>query len=478
MRVVEIAIIIIYMVSMILIGLYFRKRAQSSTSGFWSAEASIPAVINMFCLLATVMSGGGMMGNIGMSASLGILYIFCANLGSGAGLGMAAILVAKPIKKSGSRTVAQFLQTRYKGNAIVAYGAPIVVLICYTLYLVAQMKASGTVGEYVLGINFNAALIVTWAIFTVYVMLGGMLAVTWTDFFQGCLMMLVTVVSSVVTLSFFGGYANLVKISNEAFPNMPHAHLPLLSYAGFYFLWVFIGLCSPHILMRVGTTKSPFAATVSFHGGMILITVFSCLTSIVLGMGSRAVIGTEAIKNNDAAFLYLIDQIFGPFWRGITAAAIYSAIMSTAAGMLLAAAAALSHDIIARIKPMAERQQTKVGMVCILIISCIVLCFSFNPPQFLTILYSQAMALMVSSLMIPMLAGIWWKRATNKGAALALICGGVAYAVLYFGFSLPTFSQIFISVPISLVAMIIGSLADKPNDPEIIKMVQGWHVEN
>ena len=113
--------------------------------------------------------------------------------------------------------------------------------------------------------------------------------------------------------------------------------------------------------MRVTSAKSPFAASVSLHSGMILITVFSALTSIVLGMGSRAVIGTEAITNNDAAFLYLIDEIFGPFWRGLTGAAIYSAIMSTAAGLLLAAAAALSNDIIARIHPMEERRQTRMG---------------------------------------------------------------------------------------------------------------------
>ena len=80
------------------------------------------------------------------------------------------------------------------------------------------------------------------------------------------------------------------------------------------------------------------------------------IVSIILGMGSRAVIGTETITNNDAAFLYLIDVIFGPLWRGLTGAAIYSAIMSTAAGLLLAAAAALSNDIIARVKPMEERK--------------------------------------------------------------------------------------------------------------------------
>lgn len=476
MKTLELVIIIAYMVAMISIGLYFRKKAAQSTSGFWSADASIPAVVNMFCLLATVMSGGGMMGNIGMAASLGVAYIFCANLGSGSGLGMGAILVAKPLKKSGARTVSQFLQMRYD-NKGVAYLTPLVIIIAYTLYLVAQMKASGTVGEYILGVDFNMALVITWAIFTIYVMTGGMLAVTWTDFFQGCLMMTVTVVASVATLMHFGGYSNLVATATEFYPNMGVLHLPLLSYAGFFFLWVFIGLCSPHILMRVGTTKSPFAATISLHGGMILITIFSCLTSIVLGMGARATIGAEAISNNDAAFLFLIDEIFGPFMKGLTGAAIYSAIMSTAAGLLLAAAASLSQDIIARIKPMSERQQTRMGSICIVIISCVVLAFSFNPPEFLTILYSQAMAFMVSALMVPMLAGIWWKRATPKGALWAIIGGAVSYAILFFGMDLPTFSQIFIAVPISLLGMVVGSLTSPEPSDETVKMVESWHSE-
>lgn len=474
MKVIELSIIVLYMIAMISVGLFFRKKASQSTSGFWSADASIPIVVNSFALFATVMSGGGMMGNIGLAAATGVAYILCANLGSGSGLGMGAIFVAKPLKKSGAKTLPQFLQNRYshKGIAILT---PLVVIIAYTLYLVAQMKASGTVGEYILGIDYNSALIVTWLIFTIYVMTGGMLAVTWTDFFQGCLMMLVTVVCAIVTLIHFGGYTNLMMTATEYYPDMGNLHLPLSSYAGFFFLWVFIGLCSPHILMRVGTTKSPFAASISMQGGMLIITVFSILTSIVLGMGSRAVLGAEEIANKDAAFLYLIDSIFGPFWRGLTGAAIYSAIMSTAAGLLLAAAAALSNDLIAKFKPMEEKKQVRLGSICVVIISCIVLALSFNPPEFVVILYSQAMAFLVSCLMIPMLAGIWWRRATSRGAFLAIIGGGISYAYLFFGLTLPTFSQIFIAVPISAICMIIGSLTSPPPSDETVAMVESWH---
>ena len=89
----------------------------------------------------------------------------------------------------------------------------------------------------------------------------------------------------------------------------------------------------------------------------------------------------------------------------------------------------------------------------------------------------EAMAFMVSALMVPMLAGLWWKRATSMGALLSIIGGGVSYAILYFGFTMPTFSQIFVSLPISLACMAAGSYMTPAPSDEIIKMVEGWHKD-
>ncbi|NLU47192.1 MAG: sodium:solute symporter family protein [Syntrophomonadaceae bacterium] len=479
MKTLELTIVIVYAVAMLAIGFYFRSRASKTASSFWSAESNVGVLVNAFALLATVMSGGGMMGNIGLGATLGLAYIACANLGSGAGLGMGALLVARPLRKSGAKTISEFIKMRFPNKAI-ALLVPIVIAIAYTVYLVAQMKASGTVGQYLLGVDFNLALIITWAIFTVYVMIGGMLAVTWTDFLQGMLMMLVTVVTSVAALMHFGGFDAMINMATEYYPQMGQLHLPLLSYAGFFFVWVFIGLCSPHILMRVSTAKNPFGAAVSLHGGMILITIFTVCTIFILSTASRCVIGVDVPDNKDAAFLYLIEVIFNPFWKGLTAAAIFAAIMSTAAGLLIAAAAAISNDIIVGIfKPdMEEKKQARLGSLMVFVVSFIVLLFSFNPPEYITVLYTQAMNFLVCSLMIPLLTGLWWRRATDSGALAALIAGGGSYAILFFGMELPTFSEMFISLPIALVAMIVGSLLSKPSESEIIARVESWHSES
>ncbi|WP_319521760.1 sodium:solute symporter family protein [uncultured Desulfosarcina sp.] len=477
MKSIEIAIVVAYCVFIIGIGFFFKNRAGRSAGGFWSAETNIGVVVNAFALLATVMSGGGMMGNIGLAAGLGIPFILSANLGSGTGLGVGSLLVAKPMRKAGAKTVAEFIKMRFPNRAI-CYLVPIIVAITYIIYLVAQMKASGTVGQYLLGVNYNTGLVVTWLIFTFYVAIGGMLAVTWADFIQGMLMMLVVVASAGAALVHFGGFEATMATAVSNFENIGTIYMPISAYAAFFLLWVCVGLCSPHILMRVSTTKNPFGARVSLNGGMILITLFSILTSIVLGAATRAAIGPAQVPNPDAAFLMLLDVIFSPFWKGLAAAAIFSAIMSTAAGLLLAAAASIANDIIVNLHKtdMSPEKQATLGRFTVFAVSVVVLMLSFNPPTYLTLLYSAAMGFLVSGLMVPLLAGLWWKGTTETGALVSIIVGATTYAVCFFAFDMPKFTEIFVALPIAAICIVAVSFASKVSSPEILSQVEEWHA--
>ena len=477
MKTIEIAIVFAYCVFIIGIGFYFKNRAGRTAGGYWSAETNIGIGVNAFALLATVMSGGGMMGNIGLAAGLGIPFILSANLGAGAGLGVGSLLVAKPMRKSGAKTVAEFIKMRFPNRAI-CYLVPIIVAITYTIYLVAQMKASGTVGQYLLGVSYNTGLIVTWLIFTFYVAIGGMLAVTWADFIQGMLMMLVVVASTLAALFHFGGFETTMATAVSHFPNIGTIYMPVSAYAAFFLLWVCVGLCSPHILMRVSTTKNPFGASVSLNGGMFLITIFSIMTSIVLGAATRATIGSAQMPNPDAAFLMLLDVIFNPFWKGLAAAAIFSAIMSTAAGLLLAAAASIANDIIVNLHrtDMAPEKQATLGRIVVFSVSLIVLLLSFNPPTYLSLLYSAAMGFLVSGLMVPLLAGLWWKGTTEKGALVSIVAGATTYAVCFFAFQMPKFTEIFVAIPVGVVCIVVFSLASKASSAESLQQVEAWHA--
>src|SRR5659263_169788 len=136
-----ITLCIVYAVIMMGLGVFFNKRAQASTSGFYSADANVGWFVNSFAILATVMSGGGMMGNVGVAASLGVLYICAGNFACGPAVGLAGLMVAGPLRKSGSRTLSDFFAKRFESRTITVICVAILT-IAYTGYMVAQMKAS------------------------------------------------------------------------------------------------------------------------------------------------------------------------------------------------------------------------------------------------------------------------------------------------------------------------------------------------
>jgi len=474
-KIVELSVIGLYLFIMVAIGVLFHKKAQSSTSGFWSADANVGWVVNSFAILATLMSGGGMLGNMGVAATLGLVYISMATWGTGIGIGISAAIIAPPLRKSKARTLSDFMLIRYESTAVACLVA-LVVTISYTVYLVAQMKAAGTVGEFVLGTSYTTAMIITWVVFTLYTVAGGMLAVTWNDFLQGILMMIVVVISLATALITFGGYGNLMEQATAAFPNIGAWHLPSISYIGFFMVWFGVQMCAPMVLMRVATAKSPFSAGLSMHGAMFLLSIFIFGTLMVVGPASRAIAGADQLANNDAYYLLFVEKSFGPIMKGVVGAAIFAAVMSTAAGLLLAAAAAFSNDILVRMIKMTPKGESRAASFTCIAISIVVLLLSFDPPKLLTILYSQAMSFLMVSLLGPFLLGLWWKRATAAGACAGVLVGALSFVALRFT-TLPPFSEAVICLPLSVVAVIVISLITPKPSLEKVRQIESWHYE-
>ncbi|MDR1193933.1 MAG: sodium:solute symporter family protein, partial [Peptococcaceae bacterium] len=462
------AVVACYVVVMIAVGLYFRKKAQSSTAKFWSADASIGWFVNSFAILATIMSGGGMMGNIGAAATMGIVFVLMGTWSTCLGTGVAAILVVPPLRKSGAKTLADFIHIRYRSKAVGTL-CGIVIASAYTVYLVAQLKAGGTVSEGLLGLNYMTGNVAMWAIFTLYTILGGMLAVTWNDFIQGILMVVVVVGCSVLALTTYGGFGDMMRQTVEIVPNIGLWYQPMGSQIGVFIIWFLIAFCAPTVLMRVATAKSPFSAGMAMHTAMLWLTIFVTGTIAVLGPATRLNAGTAPLPNADAYILKFVTDHSGPVFQGLVASAVFAAIMSTAAGLLLAASAALANDVIKRHVQLSEKAASKVGLASIMVISVVALLLSFNPPPLLSILYSEAMAFLLCSLFFAYFLGMWWKRATTQGALAAIITGGGLYLFLRFGFNMALYTQVLYALPASCIVMVVVSLLTPKPDPEIAR---------
>ena len=98
---------------------------------------------------------------------------------------LASILVAKPLRNSRKVTVSEFLEHRYERSKVIKIAVPLVIIIGSGMYLMSQMKAGGLITSYVTGLSYEWGLIIIALVFIMYVSMGGMLAVTWTNLLQG-----------------------------------------------------------------------------------------------------------------------------------------------------------------------------------------------------------------------------------------------------------------------------------------------------
>src|SRR5699024_10736331 len=137
-------------------------------------------------------------------------------------------LVSGQLRRSGVSTLPEFFKQRY-GNSVQII-AVIIVVVGMTFYMVPQLTASGLIGSYVLGIEYKTAVIVLGLGFTIYAALGGMWAITYTDLFQGAIILVGLVVLSLIILTEHNGFSTLLSEALTINPTFGDVTQPWMSY--------------------------------------------------------------------------------------------------------------------------------------------------------------------------------------------------------------------------------------------------------
>jgi Na+/proline symporter len=158
-------------------------------------------------------------------------------------------------------------------------------------------------------------------------------------------------------------------------------------------------------------------------------------------------------------------------------AAILAAIMSTTGAMLLACAAEFSNNIYRRyLNPNATEAQTiRLAKTVIGIIGVLTTILALFQTKSIGVIVGLLVEGTGSSFAVPLLAGIWWKRANAVGGFLSVVGGFVAFVIVHFSNVVPTFAEILISLPVSAICMIVGSLLTSPPSPEKVELVASLH---
>jgi sodium/proline symporter len=371
-----------------------------------------------------------------------------------------------------SVTLPAYLDNRFRDHTkCIRMIAAIATLIFFTFYIAAGLYAGGILLSSTFGLDYFEALWVGAIIIMAYTSIGGFLAVSWTDFFQGNLMLLCLLLVPFFAIESSGGCeAGLKKIVvvNPQYlawtEGLSLAKLISLTSWGLGYFGM------PHILVRFMAVKTvkeiPLARRVCI-GWMTL----SLIGAILVGVVGAIHFWDYPLANRETVFMELSKQVFPSWIMGIILAAILSSSMCAIDSQMLAASSALTEDFYRTIlrKNATQRELIWVGRITVVFIAVIAIYVARKPSQSIMDLVAFAWAGLGATFGAAVVLSLYWKRMTRNGAVAGMLLGGLTVIVWRaLGLS-DLMYEILPGVMASYLGVIIISLLDKDPQQDIVR---------
>jgi SSS family transporter len=474
---IEQTLVLLYLAACIGLGVYASKKVLTSRDEYWVAGRRIGTTVNTMAIMASLASGGSIIGVMGLAYSKGIPATLALFAGAVIGFPFASILVARQLRNFGRYTITDFLAYRFPSR-IVRILVPILIVIAFTAYIVAQLKAAGITANALLGIPYDTALVIATLVFVTYVSIGGMIAITWTDVVQGVLMLIVVVGTALVVMWREGSPFELMRRATEVAPELGQiANQDVGSFVGYFIIWATAIPVIPHIVMRVFTAKDGRSAQLSLNFAMLAYSVM--ILAAVLAIVPVGKLAFPALEDADQIFLRVIQSEFPPVVRGIAVAAVLAAVMSTTDALLLACSSAIAHDLLGDVlrDRASDKTTAAIRVGSAWVIGLLALYGALSPPELLSRYYTAGIGLLSAGLFVPTIAGLWWKRANRIGGVASLIAGAGTYALALSGQLDLGVPPIVTSLAASALAMGVGGLVGPPDSAEMREQIEALHAD-
>lgn len=468
-------LVLAYLAVCVAVGVLATRRVLGSADEYWVAGRRVGTGVNALAIMASLASGGSLVGVLGLAYRDGVPATLALFAGAVVGFPLAAILVAAPLRRLGRFTITDFLVFRYP-HRIVRVLTPSLIVVALTVYMVAQMKAAGITAESLLGVDYRTAIAVATVVFVLYVSFGGMVAVTVTDVMQGALMFFVMGIAAVLLTWAAGSPLGALEQATAAAPAFGRLPEQGGGYLSYFVIWAAAIPVIPHIVMRVATARNAHSARVALnlatvgYGVMILAAIF-----VIAPVG---VLEFPGLTDPDQVFLRIVGEHFPPLLRGLAVAAVLAAVMSTTDAFLLAVSSAIAHDLFGGyLGKKSPRAQAAARLVATWIVGAAALYWAWSPPELLTRFYTAGVGLLSAGLFVPVVFGIWWKRANLAGGIAALLTGAFSYSFLLFAGSAVGIGigPILVALPLSFAAMLLGGRLGRPDPAARREAVAALH---
>ncbi|MEE0742192.1 MAG: sodium:solute symporter family protein [Emergencia sp.] len=468
MSIADIIVLIIYVVSMLAIGVVSKGKINSMDDFILGGKR-----FNKFALTGTIMAtmvgSGMMMGAAGSSYTDGaggtLLWIY---FGFGFGLILMG-LFSKRLRKTGARSLAEAISSAFGTNARLACA---IVVVIYAASLVAiNVAGLRTIIIYVFGDSLNLSMelatLIAVLIPIAFTAMGGFFAVVWTDTVQLVIMIVgIFVLGPIIGIQAAGGIDVITaSYASEGLTlTNPLANGVSSGMIGLALSYVLASPGDPTMPQRALSAKDDKTATVSFTiSGFI---AFGFAVSLLL-IGGAAHVLVPGLENADSALPMMIVQYYPPVVKGLAIAGMIAAIMSSFDSFLILATTHIMYDIGKVIKPDLSDEKIHKSLpiltVALGIVGALIALFISSLLGYLSMVFS----IIGSSVVPALVAALYFREKTSKTAVtLSIIAGAVVPAVLFFtvGYDVFLGDPVFIGLFSSVGILILGSLVlkDKP----------------
>lgn len=484
---------VIYLGFMIMIGVMYAKKNNSS-SDFFLGGRKVGPWMTALSAEASDMSGWLLMGLPGLAYLGGMKEAFWTALGLVIGTYLNWLIVAKPLRKctiafGDSITIPEFLTNRFKDKSrVLSTVSVIFIIIFFTIYTASGFVACAKLFNSVFGLSYHTGLIIGVAVILLYTIMGGYLAVCATDFIQGSLMFIACIVAAIVMVVVLDGPSNAIEsvavfsqraISGEFgdamqqkfIANQNYGIVPIISALA----WGLGYFGMPHILIRFMGIRSNKEVALSRRIATIWVVIAFIGTLIVGSLGTVYLPNILSPNAAETVFSATIQKMFPPFIGGIFLCAILAAAMSTADSQLLVASSAFSQDIFKGLikKDATTKEVLNISRLAVFIIAAIAFVLSLDENSSIFGLVSYAWAGFGATFGPLILLSLFWRGCTAKGAIAGLITGGVTVVAWHnIPASVSPIFGVYEILPafiLCLVVTVVVSLLDKNKDAQMLE---------
>ncbi|WP_336407840.1 sodium/proline symporter PutP [Gallaecimonas kandeliae] len=433
------------------IGLYAYKKSTDDISGYMLGGRGLGPAVTALSAGASDMSGWILMGLPGAIYVSGLSQIWIA-VGLTIGAYLNYVVVAPRLRTytevaNDSITIPDFFGNRFEDEKRqLRMLSSLVIIIFFTLYTSASLVAGGKLFDSSFGLSYGTGLIITAGVVCAYTLFGGFLAVSMTDFVQGCIMLMALVIVPIVAFTDLGGvsatvgkvhglnplYLDLFKDAAQSGVLQNVSLLGIVSLLA----WGLGYFGQPHIIVRFMAIRSVRDIKTARRIGIswMLVSIIGAMATGFVGIAYVA--KTQmSLADPETIFIVFSQFLFNPLVGGFLLAAILAAIMSTISSQLLVTSSSLTEDFYKAFvhRDASQKELVLVGRLSVLLVSIVAIALAWNPENSILHLVSNAWAGFGAAFGPVIIFSLFWKRMTLQGAMAGMLVGAATVLFWIYG---------------------------------------------